>query len=250
MLLAFETVARSASACIVSSDGALIAASDLGGGEAEAGLVTMLDRLITAHGKPSALAVAAGPGSFTGLRIGTVAARTLAWTDNLPVFAVDALMALACQNGPGTWWTLVPLTRDAGFHGLFRVHADHSVATLIPTTLVAAESGALAKTAGAPGISREIADILRRENAIAIGPALSQRPGQAESWLPGVVLGNADTLRALGVARAARALSASGHAPVAWDAVLPAYHREPAPVLQRQSQQDRSAADVAKKAGI
>jgi tRNA threonylcarbamoyl adenosine modification protein YeaZ len=232
MLLAFETVARSASACLMDDLGAVIAATDLNGGEAESGLAIMLDRLIRDHGRPSRLAVATGPGSFTGLRIGTVAARTLAWTEALPVFAVDALMALACQNGPGTWWTLVPLTRDAGFHAVIRVTPDQ-VATLVPTTLIAAPvpGGQI------PGIPATVAAILRAENAVAVGPALTQRPGQAETWCPGIALGDPAPLRALGVARAARALAAAGQTPAAWDAILPAYHREPAPVLQRQAAQ-------------
>jgi hypothetical protein len=93
------------------------------------------------------------------------------------------------------------------------------------TALVAAEAG-IAPTAAAA---------VRAHAAVAVGPALTARPGQAEAWCPGVALGPAAALSALGVARAALAMRAAGGNPVAWDAVLPAYHREPAPVLQRQA---------------
>ena len=35
--------------------------------------------------------------------------RTLAWTDDLPLCSVPSLAALACQQGDGRWWTLLPL---------------------------------------------------------------------------------------------------------------------------------------------
>jgi tRNA threonylcarbamoyl adenosine modification protein YeaZ len=115
MLLAFESIARTASACLVDQDGREVAYADLAGGEAERGLVPLIDGLIRRHGRPSAFAVAAGPGSFTGLRIGVVAARTLAWMEQVPVHPVDSLAARAAEAGEGLWWVLIPLKRDTTF---------------------------------------------------------------------------------------------------------------------------------------
>lgn len=42
------------------------------------------------------LAVAAGPGSFTGIRIGVSAVKGMAFERNIPVYGVSALEALAC----------------------------------------------------------------------------------------------------------------------------------------------------------
>jgi tRNA threonylcarbamoyladenosine biosynthesis protein TsaB len=213
MLLAFESVARSASACVVDDAGREIAFADLAGGEAERGLVPLLDGLIRRHGLPSALAVAAGPGSFTGLRIGVVAARTLAWVDRLPVHAVDTLAARAAEAGDGLWWVLVPLKRDTTFHGLFRVRQG-VVETLQPTT--AALDG---EPVTLPPQARE---------AVAIGPALASKPDLAARWCPGVALGDTAALTARGVARLAPRVPAES-----WDRVLPAYHQASAPELQR-----------------
>jgi tRNA threonylcarbamoyladenosine biosynthesis protein TsaB len=43
------------------------------------------------------IAVAAGPGSFTGLRIGIAAAKGLAWPENKPCCGVSTLEAMAHQ---------------------------------------------------------------------------------------------------------------------------------------------------------
>lgn len=213
MLLAVETVARSASACVIAADGREVAYADLAGGETEAGLVSLLDRLIRTHGKPSAIAIAAGPGSFTGLRIGAVAARTLAWIEGLPVHCVDSLAARAAEAGDGLWWVLVPLKRDTTFHGLFRVSAGQ--VETIQATVASLDDGM-------PSLHPLTAQ------SSAIGPALAAKPGLADRWCPGVRLGDAAALTARGVARLAPQVPA-----VSWDHVLPAYHQASAPELQR-----------------
>jgi tRNA threonylcarbamoyladenosine biosynthesis protein TsaB len=220
MLLAIETVARSASACVVAGDGRELAFADLAGGETEAGLVPLLDRLIRAHGRPAALALAAGPGSFTGLRIGAVAARTLAWLEGLPVHGVDSLAARAAEAGDGLWWVLVPLKRDTTFHGLFRVAAGR-VETIQATA-------ARLDATDCRSVQRGPALHPLTVQATAIGPALASKPGLAERWCPGISLGDVSALTARGVARLAPQVPA-----VDWEHVLPAYHQASAPELQR-----------------
>lgn len=45
-----------------------------------------------------AVAVSIGPGSFTGLRVGVVCAKTLAYAMECPLAAVDTLLAIAAQS--------------------------------------------------------------------------------------------------------------------------------------------------------
>jgi tRNA threonylcarbamoyladenosine biosynthesis protein TsaB len=213
MLLGFETVGRSASGVLVDDAGGEIAYRDLAGQASEAGLVPLLDELMRLGAPVHALARAHGPGSFTGLRVGALAVRTLAWIEDLPVHGVDSLAALAAERGDGLWWVLLPLKRDTTFHGLFRVAGGRL------TTLAMSAAQA---DAGAPVLHPATAQ------ATAIGPALAHKPGLAERWCPGVALGPAAGVSARGVARLARDCP-----PMPWPQALPAYLQASAPELQR-----------------
>lgn len=68
------------------------------------------------------IAVSIGPGSFTGLRVGVVAAKTLAYTVGCGVLAVDTLASFA-EAAPADW-SHVHIISDAQrgdlFHGEYR----------------------------------------------------------------------------------------------------------------------------------
>lgn len=64
-------------------------------------LVSDLQTLLREHGVPArqldAVAVSVGPGSFTGLRVGLVCAKTLAYGIGCPLLAVDTFLAIASR---------------------------------------------------------------------------------------------------------------------------------------------------------
>ena len=103
LILAFETSAKACSAAL--HDGkALLAESYQNSGLTHSQtLMVMAEDLLKVCGKTAAdvthLAVAAGPGSFTGVRIGVSAAKGFAWGAELPVYGVSTLEAMALGLG-------------------------------------------------------------------------------------------------------------------------------------------------------
>lgn len=106
-ILAFETSARSAAVAIV-QDGTLLGEYFQNSGQTHSRtLMQMAEDLlkncdITAA-DIDAVACAAGPGSFTGVRIGMAAAKGFAWGREVPLIGVSTLEAMvrgvACTDG-------------------------------------------------------------------------------------------------------------------------------------------------------
>lgn len=83
----------------------------------------LLKRLGWAPADLATIAVAAGPGSFTGLRVGVVTAKTLAYALRTPILGVDTLDALAEGNAPEEGdtglWTILDAQRGELFAARF-----------------------------------------------------------------------------------------------------------------------------------
>ena len=78
------------------------------------------------------IVVADGPGSYTGLRIATTTAKTLAYTLNIDLVAVSSLRTLAANVGDEDR-LIVPLfdaRRENVFAGIYQQTADGLVAVL------------------------------------------------------------------------------------------------------------------------
>jgi len=77
-----------------------------------AGIISVIDRLTKSHGwSPSDVSevyVSAGPGSFTGLRVGITVAKTLALALGVKIVAVPSTEVLA-HNAPAGWTNAVIL---------------------------------------------------------------------------------------------------------------------------------------------
>ena len=103
LILAFETSAKAASVALM-KEGKLLGESyqNTGLTHSQTLMVMAQDLLKTCGYTPQqveAVAVAAGPGSFTGVRIGVAAAKGFAWGGELPCYGVSTLEAMALSLG-------------------------------------------------------------------------------------------------------------------------------------------------------
>ena len=99
-ILAFETSAKPVSVALLTGEGCVVAAEFENAGLTHSvTLMPMAERVLRAAGLTVAdvdcFAVAAGPGSFTGLRIGAGTVKGLAWAAEKPCAAVSTLLAMA-----------------------------------------------------------------------------------------------------------------------------------------------------------
>jgi tRNA threonylcarbamoyladenosine biosynthesis protein TsaB len=115
MLLAFETSAKAASVALFQGEKLLGESYQNTGLTHSQTLLTMAEDLLKNCGATvndlTGVAVAAGPGSFTGVRIGVAAAKGLAWGKELPCFGVSTLEAMALGLGVQDGYVLA--TMDA-----------------------------------------------------------------------------------------------------------------------------------------
>lgn len=103
LILAFETSAKAASVALL-EDGRLLGESYQNTGLTHSQtLLVMAEDLLKQCGRTvgdiTAVAVAEGPGSFTGVRIGVAAAKGFAWGGELPCYGVSTLEAMAESLG-------------------------------------------------------------------------------------------------------------------------------------------------------
>ena len=127
LTLAFETSAKAASVALM-EEGKLLAESfqNTGLTHSQTLMVMAEDLLKTSGHTPQqvqAVAVAAGPGSFTGVRIGVAAAKGFAWGLELPCYGVSTLEAMALNLGAYQGYVLpvMDARRSQVYTALFHV---------------------------------------------------------------------------------------------------------------------------------
>jgi tRNA threonylcarbamoyladenosine biosynthesis protein TsaB len=233
LILALDTTTRGGSVAVTDDDRVLaVLAGDESRTHAErlpGEIATALDRAGVAREQLDLLAVAAGPGGFTGLRIGLAAMQGLAMTLNKPVAGVSTLDALAGQVADGEAAFIVPWM-DAQRGDVF-------------ATVIEGASRQIAESA----VAEHPASVLERwhsrlagHRAIFIGDAVSRdalliaRAGE-NRW----AIRNPDPL-APQIARLGRHLAERGRAG-APHALTPIYVRRPDAEIERDKRATEGA---------
>jgi len=103
LILAFETSAKAASVALTENGKLLGESYQNTGLTHRQTLMVMAEDVLKQCGKTAAdveaVAVAEGPGSFTGVRIGVAAAKGFAWGKEIPCYGVSTLEAMAESLG-------------------------------------------------------------------------------------------------------------------------------------------------------
>lgn len=212
LILALESSAKAASAALC-RDGELIAQSFQRSGLTHSRtLLPMAEDLLrnteTSKERIDAVAVACGPGSFTGLRIGVSAAKGLCWGLDIPAVGVSTLEAMAfLAAGVGEDTVVCPVMdarRSQVYNALFEFREGRPV-RLCPDRAISAgelsrELAGMARPVWVLGDGWRIADealsglgtehvvapeLIRYQNAFGVALAsMDKTPAGAEELLP------------------------------------------------------------------
>ena len=125
LILAFETSAKAASVALHDGTKLLAESYQNTGMTHSQTLMVMAEDLLKQCGLTpkdvTHAAVAAGPGSFTGVRIGVAAAKGFAWGAQLPLYGVSTLEAMAQQMLLGDCYICccMDARRNQVYNGIF-----------------------------------------------------------------------------------------------------------------------------------
>ena len=207
MILAFETSAKAASVALL-ENGKLLGESYQNTGLTHSQtLLQMAEDLLKTCGKTpkdiKAVAVASGPGSFTGVRIGVAAAKGFAWGGEIPCVGVSTLEAMA--ENLGVWEGTVVPTMDARRSQTY-------------TAIFRAENGSLKRMVDDCAISyAELGEKLNycKKPIFLVGDGAELCYNMLQETVPGLVLPpeHRRRQRATGVALVAERILATGEKP-------------------------------------
>lgn len=195
-ILAIDSSAQVASAAIVTEQGCLAEYTVNHKKTHSQTLLPMIDEILRMTENEGsdidAIAIAAGPGSFTGLRIGAATVKGLAMVWDVPVIPVSTVAALAC-NVAGTPDVVCPLMdarRSQVYTGLYGFRGstlvEYSAAECVGIAAVIDKVNAIGRKTVFLGDADLFADTLAKSVTVPYETApfhLAKQRAAAVGWL-------------------------------------------------------------------
>lgn len=157
-ILAIETTGKISSAAVLTSEGRIFSARSENEMNHLRDLIPMIDNIMSEAGLNKAeidtVAVSAGPGSFTGIRIGVATAKALALALNIHAAAVPTLAAFSMAKDMPQDALICPMLdarRERVYAGAFLINPDKANSHSVNPNGAASE-----KESGIPGILQEL----------------------------------------------------------------------------------------------
>jgi tRNA threonylcarbamoyladenosine biosynthesis protein TsaB len=144
MMLSIDTAVQSASVSLSSGATILGELSNASEKESAKWLHPAIQELLQQHNvslpQLSAIAVSAGPGSYTGLRVGMAAAKGLCYALNKPLITLNTLQVMAASVATKDVELLCPMI-DARRMEVFTALYNSSLEEMMPSTNMILEEG-------------------------------------------------------------------------------------------------------------
>jgi len=204
LILAFETSAKAGSVALLDGQTLLAESYQNTGLTHSQTVMPMAEAALKSCGYTpkdvQAVAVAAGPGSFTGVRIGVAAAKGFAWGGELPCYGVSTLEAMALQLGVNDGFVLpvMDARRAQVYNALFRAK-DGNLERICPDRAISLED-----------LGKEIKNL--SEPVFLVGDGSILCYNTLKETVPGLILPPEHRIhqRAVGVGLAALRMIAEG----------------------------------------
>ena len=135
MLLMIETAVQSASVCLAKNDKVIGERINPAEKESAAWLHTAIEQLLNQNNthlqQLNAIAISAGPGSYTGLRVGMAAAKGLCYALHIPLITINTLQIMAASVKDTSAELLCPMI-DARRMEVFTAIYDRQLFEVMP----------------------------------------------------------------------------------------------------------------------
>jgi tRNA threonylcarbamoyladenosine biosynthesis protein TsaB len=178
LILNIDTAVQSASVCL--ADGHTILETLVSSSERESAswLHVVIKELLQKNNQRlqqlDAIAISAGPGSYTGLRVGMAAAKGLCYALSIPLISINTLQMMAASVATPTTSLLCPMIDARRMEVFTALYNNYTLNEVMPSTALILDETSFSGWLGKDTItffgngSEKAAALIKHENAVFI----------------------------------------------------------------------------------